>query len=85
MPISKQILKSDKDRLEKSREKAKEVEARIIRNIKRRNARLKNKIKPDGHQYLNDSTKATNSSKKVASYIKPKHVKLFYQFFCSVI
>lgn len=46
MPISKQIFKSGKDGLEKSREKAKEAEARIIRNIKRRNARLKNKITP---------------------------------------
>ena len=56
------ILDSNKESLQKWREKSKEIEVRIKRNIKRRNARLKNRIKPEGHQYLDDENDGEKKS-----------------------
>lgn len=65
----KNVLENDKKALERWRNKSKEIEVRISRNIKRRNARIKNKIDPKGHQYLNDETekkKRTDPTREVA-------------------
>lgn len=50
----KKVLNDDKNAIKKWRQKSKEIEVRRLRNIKRRNNRLKNKIKPQGHQYANE-------------------------------
>ena len=53
--------------LEKWRIYSKKVEVRILRNIKRRNARLRNKTKLEGHQYLSDEkTKRSDPTREIA-------------------
>ena len=56
------VLDNDKKTLEKWRLKSREVEVRISRNTKRRNNRIKNRINPKGHLYLNDETEKKKRS-----------------------
>lgn len=51
------IIKQDIEKKRQLRQKSKQVNIKILRNIKRRNARLKNKIKLEGHLYADDVQK----------------------------
>lgn len=50
----KDILLKDQQKRAHRREITKTLSARIMRNIKRRNARINNKISLKGHLYAND-------------------------------
>ena len=48
------ILSQAREKRRKARSKSKQTNSKIMRNIKRRNARMLNRIDPKGHQYASD-------------------------------
>lgn len=64
--MCKNIIYQDSQKKKKLQEQAQNVLFRIIRNTKRRNQKLKNKININGHQYADD----LKNDKKSDTFIK---------------
>ena len=65
----KKILQKDEKKLEEARKASHEAKAMKMRNYKRKIARIKNKIDPEGHQYKSDEPK-TNTPEEAEEKVR---------------